>query len=49
MEKKTYMSPISEVIEIDIESALLADSPLIFEGGQGNNGQGVPADDVIDL
>lgn len=48
MEKKNYLSPLTEVMEIETENFIAA-SPLIYNGGTGENGQGVNADEVIDL
>jgi len=48
MEKKVYLSPVTEVMEFETEN-FIATSPVIFDGGNGagGNGQGVNADDVI--
>lgn len=48
MEKKIYLAPSTEVITVETES-FIANSPVIFDGGQGGEGQGVNADEVIDL
>jgi hypothetical protein len=50
MEKKIYFAPFTEVISVETES-FIANSPVIFDGGQGagGDGQGVNADDVTEI
>ena len=49
MEKKIYLTPSTEVIEIAIENNLLEDSIQILPVDGGENGQGYDSGEIIDL
>jgi len=48
MEKKIYLTPSTEVINVETDEFIAA-SPVIFDGGDDDEGQGVNADEVITI